>query len=353
MNSKKSSRWLIVVGTIALLALTGQSCVLTSGQSTDGGIYRSDDGGRTWSRKIMIGKVKNKTVTIASVNTGIIAFHPTDRSTIYLGTRGNGLYRTEDSGERWQITGINTGTVIALALDPKTPQIIYAGNGGHIEKSSDSGQTWQRVYIETRANLTVTSIVIDRLDPSHVFASNSGGVILESRDYGTTWNIVTVLSGSIKLYGHPTDSNILFSAGDQFGLARSSDQGKTWTILTETLKSFPGALKINDLAIARSLPSTLLLATNNGLLKSADLGSTWTQMKTLVPNQTVTIKTVTIAPENTELIYFTAQNNIHLTNDGGETWEVARLPTNRDINYLIINPINPAQLFVGLITIKK
>src|SRR3989338_1137292 len=107
MISRMKSSWLLGVGVLVLLTLTGQACAITGGQPADGGIYRSNDSGQTWSRKVLIGKVKNKTVTIASVNTGIIVFHPTDRSTIYLGTRGNGLYRTEDSGGRWQITGKN------------------------------------------------------------------------------------------------------------------------------------------------------------------------------------------------------------------------------------------------------
>ncbi len=353
MAFRPAHRLLAGLGVLSLLVLTGQSCVLQGGQAADGGVYRSDDGGRTWARSNFVGQVKKKTVTIASVDTGRLAFHPTNHSKIYLGTRGNGLYRTDDGGERWQITGKTSGAITALAIDPVTPEIIYTGNGGHIEKTSDSGQTWERVYIETRTNISITSIVIDRSQPSHLLAGNTGGVILESDDYGTTWNIITSLMGSVIIYSHPTDASVYFATGDQFGLARSTDRGQTWSMLTEELKSFPGASKIYDLAVAASLPSRVFLATDNGLLTSSDVGSTWAQVKTLIPNRTLPIKTTAVSPSSESYIYFTAQNKLHFSRDAGQTWEVASLPTSRDIIDLVINPSNPNQIFIGVVTVKK
>jgi photosystem II stability/assembly factor-like uncharacterized protein len=335
--------------------LTGQQCtIFDTAKKADGGVFRSDDAGATWKPKVFIGKVKKKTLTIANVNAGIFVFHPTQPSTIYLGTLGNGIYRSEDGGERWQITGRQSGSVSAIAIDPSTPEILYANNGGNIEKTVDGGLTWSTVYTETRAGIAITTILIDQHSPRHLFASNSRGVILESFDYGQTWEINHVFrSGIQRLVAHPSKKGVLFVLHAPKGLERSDDGGVTWTELTEPFKKKVGSGTLYDIAFEAGDSSVLYLATKYGLLRSNDLGSTAEEVETLLPNKTLPIRSVLTSKTDASEVIFSVENKVHLSHDSGATWEVVTVPTTRLITHLVVNPSNPSQFFAGTLYVKK
>ncbi|MFH0852875.1 MAG: YCF48-related protein [bacterium] len=347
INKYKFSILLISIASFTIL--TGQGCfIFSSNKNPDGGIYRSDNGGLDWEQKGFIGTVKKETLTINSYSAGRIIFHPTDPNIIYFGTLGNGIYRTDDGGERWQITGRQTGTVKAMGIDANTPEILYAGNGSNIDKTSDGGVTWQRVYTESRPELTLSYIVVDQKNTSHILAGNSGGVLLESDDYGQTWQVNHDFLGDIlRIYIHPNDNNAYFIISSNGGLQRSDDRGITWTSLNSELSKYPGAKKIYDLDFDPRQPSRIYIASQYGLLKSEDLGNSWEAPKTLIPNNTQAIRNVVISHENPNIIYITTSDKFHISKDSGETWEVISPPTNRLINRLEQNPINGSQLFIG------
>jgi len=340
---------------VSLLVLTGQSCTIFSkAPRNDGGIFRSDDQGLTWVQKTMIGVVKKKTLTISNVSAGIILFHPSDKSTIYLGTMGNGIYRTEDAGERWQVTGRQTGNVTALAIDPVSPAILYAGNGGNIEKTIDGGVTWENVFTESRAGISLTSILIDPSDSGHIFASNSGGVILESRDYGKNWltnNIFKI--GVQRLIQNPADRLSILAVHINRGLSRTDDGGTTWIDLSAQFKKFAGSEQVFDASFTNSEKPILYLATAYGLFRTADLGQTIEYVTTLIPAKTLQIRTVQIDHANSDNIFISTTNKIHISKDGGISWKVISVPTGRLINLLSVNPRNAQQLFLGTLVVKK
>ena len=71
--------------------------------------------------------------------------------------------------------------VEALAIDPRTPTIIYAGTTrGGVFKSTDSGRTWRAIN-EGLANLRVTVLVIDPNDPFTIYASTEGNGVFVLR----------------------------------------------------------------------------------------------------------------------------------------------------------------------------
>ncbi|USN53894.1 MAG: hypothetical protein H6760_01865 [Candidatus Nomurabacteria bacterium] len=346
---------LLSIGLLSIIALTGQSCTIFGpSKQADGGAFRSDDQGQTWEQKAIIGTVDKKLVTIEKANGGIFVFHPSDPDTIYYGTRGNGLYRTEDAGERWQVTGRQDGNVIALAIDPEEPEVLYAGYGPHIEKSFDGGITWDRVYTESREQLVITSIVIEPNNADHIYASNTGGVILESLDRGQTWHVLHIFQSAVnQLYMHPNDATILMAIVDKKYLQRSGDAGLTWTPLQENLMQFNGANVVNALAFDTQQASRIYIATNYGLLRSNDLGSNWEAMQTLVPNNTLVIRTVHVDPRNSNNIFFTTENKLHISKDAGATWEVVTIPTSRLVTVYAIHPQRPDQHFIGTLFVEK
>ena len=124
--------------------------------STGGGIWKTEDGGRTWG---------NISDGFFGGSIGSIAVAPSDRNVIYVGggektVRGNvssgyGVWKSEDAGKTWRASGLEKSRHISrLAIHPNDSDIIYAAVMGNIYKptqergvfkSTDGGKTWKKV----------------------------------------------------------------------------------------------------------------------------------------------------------------------------------------------------------------
>ena len=176
------------------------------------------------------------------------------------------------------VTGINRGGWSGLAIDPTSTALLYAGSGGSILKSTDSGKTWSTVYVETRPDQAVQSITVDPNDATRILAGMNTGVILESRDYGNTWKILSVITGNVRsIIVFPGSSTAYAQAGT--GLVRSTDRGTTWAPIAVTLPE--GTATINGLSTFPDSPDELMAGTSLGFLRSHDGGTTWQSIRTL------------------------------------------------------------------------
>jgi hypothetical protein len=79
------------------------------------------------------------------------------------------------------------GTIIAVAVDPTNPNIVYAGTfGAGVYKSIDGGQIWSSSS-EDIANLEIYSLAIDPKNPLILYAGTYGNQVYKSTDGGNTW----------------------------------------------------------------------------------------------------------------------------------------------------------------------
>ena len=124
--------------------------------AVNGGVFRSDDYGRTW-KPIFDGQPTG--------SIGAIAVAPSNPSVIYVGSgeglqrpdlsTGDGVYRSSDAGATWKHLGLRDGQQIPqIAVDPKDPNRLFVAVLGHpygpneergIFRSTDGGETFQRV----------------------------------------------------------------------------------------------------------------------------------------------------------------------------------------------------------------
>lgn len=162
--------------TVRALAIGKEPTILYAG--TAGGVFVSNDGGKTWS-----GRPDQDAPP--SLDRDVQALVAGKSSVIYAGTNSAGVFKSLDGGKSWTESnaGLSDLNVMALAVDPKTKNTIYAGAAGGVFKSLDAGQNWKLILPKQR----VAALVIDPKDTQIVYAGTKAG-IFESDDGGSTWN---------------------------------------------------------------------------------------------------------------------------------------------------------------------
>ena len=132
-----------------------------------------------------------------------LVFHPITPATMYVGAAAGGVYKSTDAGLNWTPVGdmLPNMAVNSLAIDPSSPDILYAGTGegfGNIDavrgagifKTTDGGVTWKPLDA-TRNNSSfffVNKLVVSPVSPNRVYAATNVG-IFRSTDGGDTWQL--------------------------------------------------------------------------------------------------------------------------------------------------------------------
>lgn len=229
--------------------------------AASGGVWKTVNNGTTWT------PVFDRE---GSYSIGAIALDPKNPLTVWVGTGennsqrsvsyGSGLYRSDDGGRTWKNVGLKTSEHIGrIAIDPKDSNIVFVaaqgplwGPGGDrgLFKTTDNGKTWKNI-LNISENTGVTDVVIDPRNPETIYAASyqrrrhmwtliDGGpesAIYKSTDAGATWNKVraglpTTELGRIGLAISPVDPNVIYATvetGDRKGgIFRSNDRGGSW-----------------------------------------------------------------------------------------------------------------------------
>ena len=119
-----------------------------------------------------------------------LAIDPSTPNTLYAGTFGNGVFKSIDGGASWRQanTGLTDLRVRALAVNPKAPNTLYAGtSGGGVFKSTDGSATWQSAGTGL-ADLYITVLAIDPQSPATLYAGTRWSPVYKSTNSGATWN---------------------------------------------------------------------------------------------------------------------------------------------------------------------
>jgi photosystem II stability/assembly factor-like uncharacterized protein len=226
-----------------------------------GGVWKTVNGGTTFS-PVFEGE--------GSYSIGAIAIDPKNPSTVWVGTGernsqrsvgyGDGVYRSDDGGRSWRNVGLKTSEHIGrIAIDPRDSNIVFIAAQGPLwspggerglYRTTDGGRTWKAVIPGTE-NTGATDVVIDPNNPDLMYAATwqrrrhfytliNGGpesAIYRSVDGGATWSrvrggIPPGELGRIGLSISPADTNVVYAtveaAGTGSGIFRSNDRGATW-----------------------------------------------------------------------------------------------------------------------------
>ena len=267
------------------------------------GMYRSDDGGATWRR---IGLTDSRAI-------GRILVDPKNPDValvaalghMFGGNRERGLFRTEDGGRTWsQVLFVDENTGGAdLAADPENPAILYAslwqarnypwlsyfqpmiGPGSALYKSTDGGRTWARLsgggWPSTpigRVGLAASTggrvwALVDAADESPTVTSKVAG-LWRSDDRGGTWTRVNGTSGLASSYmnrltADPRSRDVVYVTGQS--IRRSRDGGAT----LEFFRGGPGGDDYHFLWINPKHPECMVTAADQGTIVTLNGGKTW------------------------------------------------------------------------------
>ena len=342
---------------LAGLVLVGPGCIGFGGGSgasgNDGGVFKSVDKAENWQQKGAVAATKPG--SLAGVDVTTIVFDPKDSKTIYLGTAANGLFYSTDAAESWfQVASLAVGRVSAITVDTKDKCNVYASSGNKIFKTSDCTRTWQNVYVDTRADQTVTAMEVDSYNPSILYAGLSGGDMLKSTDSGVSWSVIGRFENQVaKILVNYYDTRILYVGTAKKGVWKTTDGGANWTDLSEKLEQFSKALDFKNLVLDFSKRDTLILASRYGLLRTTDGGASWQAINLLTPTGSVDIYSLAVNPENGSEIYYGTTSTLYKTTDGGEKWVTKKLPTTRAATYLLVDPNDGNLVYLGTTKINK
>ncbi|MDE8342560.1 MAG: glycosyl hydrolase [Acidocella sp.] len=213
------------------------------GPNAQRGIFRSQDGGKTWARTLF-----------RDENTGAIdvVFDPHDPAIAYAalwqvrrqpwnfssGGPGSGLYRSADGGKSWARLsghGLPTGPLgrIDISISAASPKRLYAmveAQDGGLFRSDDAGHSWSRVSQDGRLRQRAwyfSKIFADPQQPDTVYAVNTG--LLRSRDGGRHFHLVAATHGDHHfLWIDPKNDQHMIDTNDG-GASISLDGGNNWS----------------------------------------------------------------------------------------------------------------------------
>ena len=236
----------------------------------DGGIFISEDGGRSWSD---VAEMHGQSVIS-------LARAKSDQNLLVAGTL-RGVFRSTDDGLHWsQISPVGSTEiheVESLAIDPRDPKIIYAGTWHLPWKTVDGGVHWASIKRGIIEDSDVFSIVIDPAEPQTVYASACSGIyksVNAAMDFKKVQGIPSSARRTRKLEQDPEHLQTVY-AGTTEGLYRTLDGGKDWDRLTGS------DLIINDVYVDPHDSGHVLLATDRwGVMRSEDFAASFHESNT-------------------------------------------------------------------------
>lgn len=311
-----------------------------------GGVWKSTDGGMTWS---------STWNSEPNPSIGALAVAPSNPSTVWVGTGeannrqsaswGDGVYKSTDGGRTWTHMGLDdTQAIGRIVIDPTNADVVYVAGVGHLWgpneerglfKTTDGGKTWNKV-LYVNADTGVTDVAIDPQSPTTLYAAayerrrttwgfNGGGPgsgVYKTTDAGATWTkltngLPTGDDGRIGLAVYRKNPNIVYALiqNANGGVFRSEDKGATWTKMSsdDPRPSYFSQIRVdpnNDLRIWMG---------GVEISYSEDGGKTFTTQR--VKDVHSDFHAIWIDPDDSSYMLVGCDGGIYESRDAGRDWD--------------------------------
>ncbi len=393
-----------------------------------GGIWKTGDAGTTWAN------VSDGYLKTASV--GALAVSDSEPGTVWAGmgestirtdvSHGDGVYRSTDGGRTWSHLGLSdTRHISEIRIHPRDPDRVWVAALGHafgpnsergVFRTTDGGASWERVlYRDERT--AAADLALDARNPAVLYASlwrvhrnfwelasgGPGSGLWRSTDSGATWTEITAnlglpaaaLLGKIGVAASPARSGRVWALVESDaapGLYRSDDFGDTWTLASDRqdLRYRPwyymhvfadpqdeDTVYVNNLRMWKSTDAgahftpvptphgdnhdlwidprdnrRMIQGNDGGANVSFNAGASWSSTFNQLTAQLYTVDTDGRAPHY--FVYGTQQDNSSIgvpsgTSDGAIAWADCRIAGTGESGYVAVDPEDRDVVYVGAI----
>lgn len=336
---------------------------MRSNVSWGDGVYKTIDGGNTWTHLGL-----EETHHISQVRV-----HPTNPDIVYVGAYGHafgpnperGVYKTIDGGKTWNqvLFKSDKAGVIDLVMNPSNPEELFAavweferkawgpktgGGESGMWKSTDGGENWTEITYNNglpEGGRGRTGFTMSAADDKKVYAlvdSETKPGLYVSNDLGKNWefssNFFQIIGRPFyysHIYASPHDANELWSPNNR--LFKSFDAGKTWVLEPGIKDDF------HDVWIDNNDPNRMIATNDGGCQVSMTRGKTWSGQYTQKISQLYRVNVDNDFPYN---VYGSVQDLLaykipSASRWGGISGYETTLIGNGEISSVIPNPKDP------------
>ena len=342
--------------------------------ATGGGVWKTTDGGSNW---------KNITDKYFGGTIGSVAVAPSDESIVYVGEgensmRGNvaeglgGIWRSDDAGRTWKNLGLKEGRhIIRIVIHPRDPNTLWVAVMGHlfgpneergVFKTTDGGKTWKKtLYINDQTG--ASDLVMEPGNPEIFYAGmwrvkrspynmesgGDGSGLYKSIDGGETWKPITANKGLPKgVWGivgvavAPSNPEKIYAIieNKDGGLYKSEDSGETWSLTSNDNNIRQRAWYYSKVFVDPK-NENLVYCPNVNFMRSKDGGKTFQGINTPHGDH----HDLWIDPENGNRMIVADDGGAQVSFDGGENWssnmnqptaQFYRVSTDNSVPYKIL-----------------
>lgn len=315
------------------------------------GVFKSEDGGESWTNMGLH----------ESHHIGRIVIHPQNPDIVYVAVLGHeytfnperGIYRTNDGGRTWERSLFVNERVagVDVVMDPEDPEILYAstqerdrkawnnyetGEGSGIYRTMNGGKTWQRLAggLPGGTHIGRIGLAVAPSNPNVVYAwlvnqtprkvktdkgeetVRPGPEVYRSADKGETWARMAMKNEKVALHSYgdirvaPDNPDTIYLLG--VNIMISEDAGESFERLEGTIvhlyKHPARALHLDqhELWIDPQDPARLILGNDGGVYTSRDRGRSWLHLNNIPAGEYYAVSVDMAEPYN---IYGGNQDN--------------------------------------------
>ena len=342
--------------------------------ATGGGVWKTTDGGSNW---------KNITDKYFGGTIGSVAVAPSDDNILYVGEgensmRGNvaeglgGIWRSEDAGRTWKNLGLKDGRhIIRIVIHPRDPNTLWVAVMGHlfgpneergVFKTTDGGKTWKKtLYVNDQTG--ASDLVMEpgnpeifyagmwrvKRSPHNMESGGEGSGLYKSVDGGETWKPITANKGLPKgVWGivgvavAPSNPEKIYAIieNKDGGLYKSEDSGETWSLTSNDNNIRQRAWYYSKVFVDPK-NENLVYCPNVNFMRSKDGGKTFQGINTPHGDH----HDLWIDPENGNRMIVADDGGAQVSFDGGDNWSTMmnqptaqfyRVTTDNSVPYRIL-----------------
>ena len=314
--------------------------------------------------------------------------HPTVTGTIFMGTEGDGIFKSADFGQTWTplSNGIVPAAVLSLDQSGLGAKTLYAGTSFGVFASQNNGQTW--VPNTDTTPRPVSTVLADPARPTVAYYGTVDGEVFRTFDNGVNfdrswegtrigirklaaarWGNIYAVNAAGELYSSDDLADNFFRRGTSIShqiLTVAVDTEQPWIVYVGTLfggvyKSATNAIQwaqtnegmetpiVFSLAIDPSSASTIYAGSLDAVYKSSNAGETWSKVAGMLPPGAVT--DIRVDRVNPHILYAAvADRGVFKSTDAGEHWAALRegSPFLGSVP-IVLSTVSPSVVFAGTV----